>query len=173
MGSIDATLLRADNTLYLVWKDDGNAVGQPTNIWARRLGNDGLGFNENVQYLILRDDLPWEGNLVEGVWFVNRDGWYYLFYSGNGYCGDRYAVGVARSRNPLGPYEKRSDPILTSFGQFQGPGHCSVVLDTNNVDYVMVYHAWQNGQWCGGNPRVMLASSVAWGGDGWPYMVDL
>jgi len=172
MGSIDATLIRSADDIYLVWKDDGNAIGQPTWIWARRLNGDGLSFATDEQIGLFREDLPWEGNLVEGVWHVERNGMHYLFYSGNGYCGDSYAVGVARSNNALGPYEKRRDPILVSDNDFKGPGHCSVVRDMNDEDWVMVYHAWHRDRVCGNNPRVMLSKSIAWGGDGWPYITD-
>ena len=65
--------------------------------------------------------------MVEGPWIINKDGWYYLFYSANGYCGPSYAVGVARSKEPLGPYEKKGSPIRTSDLRFVGPGHCSVI----------------------------------------------
>ena len=46
--------------------------------------------------------------LVEGAWVVHRDGRYYLFYSGDNCCGAKanYAVMVARSNSPLGPFER-------------------------------------------------------------------
>ena len=106
---------------------------------------------------------------MEGPWFINRDGWYYLFYSANGYCGPAYAVGVARSQHPLGPYEKRGDPILTTHSKFDGPGHCSVIRTKEDPDqYVMIYHSWISGSVCNGNNRVMLVDQVVWGQDGWP-----
>ena len=76
---------------------------------------------------LIKNELPWENDLVEGPWFVNHGSLYYLFYSANGYCGDAYAVGVARSKEPLGPYEKRGAPIRVSDAKFKGPGHCSVI----------------------------------------------
>ena len=43
-GSIDASPFRdVDGTLYLYWKNDGNAVGRDTWIWVQRLSDDGLG----------------------------------------------------------------------------------------------------------------------------------
>ena len=72
-----------------------------------------------------------------------RNGWYYLFYSGHGYCDASYAVGVARSRSPYGPWEKKGDPILRTTGWRVGPGHCSVIEDANGQS-VMIYHTWKN-----------------------------
>ena len=43
-----------------------------------------------------------------------RDGYYYLFYSGNVFYDPGYYVGVARSRNITGPYERRNQPVLQS-----------------------------------------------------------
>src|SRR5690606_26828491 len=44
--------------------------------------------------------------LIEGVWVVRRQGYYYLFYSGDNCCGSKahYAVLVARSRSATGPF---------------------------------------------------------------------
>lgn len=65
---------------------------------------------------MIQNDRPWEGDVVEGPWFVIRNGWYYLFYSAQGYCGPEYAVAVARSRDPHGPYEKYPNPIYRTNG---------------------------------------------------------
>src|SRR5215208_5406258 len=41
-GSIDASPFRDDDgKLYLLWKNDGNAIGHTTYIWAQRLSDDG------------------------------------------------------------------------------------------------------------------------------------
>lgn len=132
------------STYYLVFKDDGNgnAPQIPTTIWAVELNADGFGVHGDWVALI-ENNLSWEGDVTEGPWFIQKDGWYYLFYSGHGYCDSSYAVGVARSRNPLGPYEKKGDPIRKTDGLFIGPGHCSVVPLANDTNsYVMIYHAW-------------------------------
>jgi len=109
---------------------------------------------------------------VEAPWYVRRDQFHYLFYSGHDYCSDLYRVGIARSLNPLGPYEKRGDPILATNGPFQGPGHNSMVKDTDGQGDVMVFHAFKENQVCGPFPRLTLLASVGWGADQWPYVFD-
>lgn len=53
---------------------------------------------------------PYE-RLVEGAFVVYREGYYYLFYSGDDCCSaaPSYAVMVARSRSATGPFVKRSE----------------------------------------------------------------
>jgi beta-xylosidase len=175
VGSIDATVMTvSDSTYYVVWKDDGNGNKPeiPTWIKAQQLTNDGVDVTGDVHYLI-RNTLPWEADLVEGPWVIQKGGYYYLFYSGNGYCGTNYAVGVARSQSPLGPYTKKGDPILHSNTKFVGPGHCSVVQDVANPgSWVMVYHSWIQGHVCNGNPRVLMADYVYFSADNWPYLAN-
>jgi len=173
VGSIDATVMTIDDgTSYLVWKDDGNGNVPkiPTWIWAQQLTEDGLDVTGGKTPLI-RNTLAWEDDLVEGPWVIKRNDYYYLFYSGHGYCDRSYAVGVARSKNPLGPYEKKGDPILKTGLQWSGPGHCSVIQDQKYPgQLVMLYHAWHQAEICGNNPRLLLVDYVQWTPDNWPYM---
>ncbi len=166
IGLIDASAFLAGGTAYLAWKEDGNAVGQPTPIRARALAADGLAVTGGTATLIT-NDRAWEGNLVEAPFFIERAGTYYLFYSGNAYYDGRYAVGVARASSPLGPYTKLGDPIVVTGGPWVGPGHCSVV-DGPGGDSYMVYHAWRTGMVNGaGDGRMVLVDQITWR-DGWP-----
>ncbi|ATB29261.1 glycoside hydrolase family 43 protein [Melittangium boletus] len=164
MGMIDATFFTdTAGTKYLVWKADGNAVGQKTPIYAQPLSADGLSLTGTRKTLIT-NDRAWEGGLVEAPWVVARDGYYYLFYSGNAYYDGRYAIGVARATSPLGPYTKAANPILKTTPDWEGPGHGSVVTSPSGTS-VMVYHAWDAGH----TTRVMLVDTIVWK-DGWPTM---
>jgi arabinan endo-1,5-alpha-L-arabinosidase len=87
--------------------------------------------------------------LVEGAWLTERDGYYYLFYSGDNCCGDKahYAVMVARSRSATGPFEtlaqaggKPNSAILELGERFVAPGHNSVIRDAAGQDWIF-YHA--------------------------------
>ena len=89
-------------SLYQIWKVDGNSQGKPTPIMIQELDSSGTAFkSESSAEEILRDSEPWESvglsGLVEGPWLLHRGDYYYLFYSGSGYAGSSYAVGVARS----------------------------------------------------------------------------
>lgn len=170
-GQIDPTLSTDDNgDLYLIWKTDGNADGEPTPIRAARLTPNATALADPIDWhtsQLITNDLPWEGPIVEAPWLFRRGGTYYLFYSGNGYGLASYAVGVARASALLGPYEKFGPPILASNAVFPGPGHCSVVQIGGNFT-AMVYHAHSDPS----SKRHMMLDVVVWASDGqggeWP-----
>lgn len=178
-GQIDPTLARdAAGAPVLVFKTDGNADGRPTPIRAAALdaGNCSAlapGADWATTELIT-NTLAWEGPLVEAPWVVERNGTFFLFYSGNGYGDASYAVGVARAPALKGPYEKHGAPILrTAPGAaptFPGPGHCSVV-EARDGATAIVYHA--HGA-AGGPARHTMLDALAWVPDGaggeWPAM---
>lgn len=119
--------------------------------------------------------------LVEGAWVILRNGWYYLFYSGDNCCGPNahYALMVARSRNATGPFETMAEArgtassvILAAGERWNAPGHNAVIRDGAGTDWVL-YHAVDRE-----NPRsspeaepntrrVMLLDPITWV-DGWP-----
>ena len=168
LGVIDPTEFDdAGGAHYLVWKVDGNAVGQKTPIFGQQLAANGTSLTGAPVQLITNDE-GWEGPVVEGPWIVANGGYDYLFYSGSVYNQPSYAIGAARSQSPLGPYQKLGSPILTSDGAWSGPGHCSVVTGPSG-DTDIVYHAWVSGQVGGGPGRVMLVDQVQWVG-GWPQV---
>jgi len=160
---LDATLINYNNSLQLVWRGH-------LSLWARNLTDDGLSFKDDTIKEIMRNDIDWEGTTVEGPWHVMRNGYHYLFYSGNNFCSEQYVVGVARSKvSPIGPFEKKPQPILVNTELFRGLGHGSVVRDTDGVGWVFVYHGWKEGHVCGpGDFRLMFTSQVEWGTDDWP-----
>lgn len=116
--------------------------------------------------------------LVEGAWVIQRDGWYYLFYSGDNCCGPKahYAVMVARSRSAMGPYESRPGGavILAADGRWLAPGHNSVIRDDAGQDWIL-YHAVdrrRSRERSGdeiNSRRVLLVRKLDWR-DGWPVV---
>jgi len=62
-GVIDATVLVAQNTKYLVYKVDGNAHGQPCLIYAIQLSATGTEVGGPTT-LLLKNDLSWEKGIV-------------------------------------------------------------------------------------------------------------
>lgn len=177
MGAIDVSVVKDESTKenYLHWKIDGNAFGRQTPMYIAKLNGDGDKIVEEPTFLI-QNDRAWEGGLVEGGWIHYHNGYYYLYYSANGYASPTYAVGVARSRNVKGPYEKAAGPILSQIADrspghfFAGPGHCSVVhVPDNDVD-VMIYHSWFSGK-VGQSPgRVTLIDRIWYTKDDWPVV---
>ena len=139
-GAIDAsTFTDDDGTRYLLWKTDGNCCGLDTWLEIAPLAEDGLALAGEPTRL-LKQDQPWEGDLVEAPVLVRHDDEYVLLYSANAYGGDAYAVGAARATELLGPYTKQPGPVLASHGGLRGPGGQDVV-PTEGGD-VLVVHGW-------------------------------
>jgi len=175
VGSIDAMAVTDDRTgaRYLVWKVDGNDARppEPTPILAQRLSPDGLKLVGEIVELIRNDPKKkWESRIVEGAFILRRGDWFYLFYSGNACCGGDcdYALGVARSRSLLGPYEKHPDnPILEKNDTWKCPGHGSIVTDTQGRDFLL-YHAYRNSKSAVFIGREALLDQISWSSNGWP-----
>ena len=168
-GSIDAAPVTDTNGVrYLVWKEDGNSRNQPSIIWAQKLNDEGTKLIGEMHELI-RNEAGWEGGVVEGPFILRRNGWFYLFYSGNGCCGNgcTYALGVARSRSLLGPWEKNpANPILAGNETWKCPGHGSIVPDESGK-YFLLYHAYSTAGTIFTGREGML-DEVKFGADGWP-----
>lgn len=172
-GSIDADPV-TDETgeRWLVWKEDGNSRRQPTPIWAQQLDETGTKLIGEKHELI-RNDEPWEGGLVEGPFILKRGDYFYLFYSGNGCCGRgcTYAMGVARSKALLGPWEKNpANPIMTGTEQVKCPGHGSIVTDPQGR-YWLLHHAYDAKTFTF-TGREMWLEEVKFGADDWPTIND-
>jgi arabinan endo-1,5-alpha-L-arabinosidase len=131
-----------------------------------------------IMMLKRSDTRPYEKNL-ESPFVIGRDGWYYLYYSGDKCCTypPHYATMVARSRSAVGPYQRfsvtrpgASSVILHSNLRWAGPGGSSVIRDKDGQDWI-VYHAIDTGNRY--NPgsqvvrRVMLIDRIFYT-NGWP-----
>lgn len=147
---------------------------------------DGLAFTPGSAAIDLvapdpTDDPANYRRLVEGAWVTWRQGWYYLFFSGDNCCGPKahYAVMVARSRSATGPFEVKPDKggvILEASPGWIAPGH-NAVIETDAGETLILYHAVDAAR-----PRtrpedevntrrIMLTAPLAWR-DGWPVLAD-
>ena len=169
-GSIDASAATGeDGKRYLVWKEDGNSRKQPTPLWLQPFSDDGTTL-AGTPVEILRNDAPWEKNLVEGPFIVPRDGWFYLFYSAAGCCGRScdYRLGVARARKIAGPYDRNpSNPILQGNDAWKCPGHGTIVTLSDRRTFLL-YHAYHPRDFEYAGRQAML-DEVTWK-DGWPVI---
>jgi beta-xylosidase len=142
-GTIDASPFRDGDKLYLYYKNDGNCCNKPTYLWVQELAADGQSVTgEPIQ--LMRNDVPWEGAVVEAPTMVKHGDTYYLFFSANNYGGVEYAVGYATCDTPTGPCTQAPEnPILKSRMTpplVVGPGHQAIV-QVNDQTWI-VYHAW-------------------------------
>jgi GH43 family beta-xylosidase len=159
-GAIDSSVFtESDGRRYLVWKNDGNAIGQITNVYIQQLASDGLSFVGSATPL-LHNDQPWEGSLIEAPEILEHDDKYYLFYSANGYGSSAYAIGYASSSSLTGPYTKAPGPWVNTVGNVIGPGGESFTVGPDGNTW-MLYHSWENNF----AYRSMSADQVIWKGD--------
>lgn len=171
-GSIDAFPFR-DNSgkLFMIWKEDGNSVKQPTPIWAMEM-NESRTALVGEKFELFRNDADWEANLVEGVSMIRHGDYIYAFYAGAGCCGREcsYASGVARAKDLRGPWEKYDkNPLLTSNETWKCPGHGTPVEKDGR--YYFLYHAYHadGGVYTG---RQGVLKEFKFTADGWVDFVD-
>lgn len=157
---------------YLYWGSGFESIK------VQELSNDFLDFKKGSEAKDLISPVK-GGNpdnyekLVEGAWLKKHDNFYYLYYSGDNCCGENahYAVLVARSQSPTGPFEKFQNKngkpfILSENDRWLAPGHNSVVTDEEGQDWIM-YHAIDKK-----NPergRVFMMDRINYK-SGWPFI---
>jgi beta-xylosidase len=170
MGSIDAFFIRDENNKpFLVWKEDGNDRQQPTWLYAQGLDESLTKLVGKPKKLFRNEGSGWENHVIEGADIVRKNGWFYMFYSGNACCGRscNYALGVARSKTLLGKWEKNpANPILAANEVWQCPGHGTIVKTPDGADFLL-YHAYRKRSDAFNIGREALLDKVEWTKDGW------
>ena len=180
-GSIDPCFARDEaGAPFLIWKEDGNSVNQPTPIWAQRLSDD-LFHLVGEKTMLIVNDQPWEEGVVEGPYILKHAGWFYMFYAGNSCCGKecKYAEGVARAERLLGPWEKfPGNPLIAANDNWRCPGHGTAVhaqaRDGEPAQDYLLYHAYpaESTIYVG---REAVLDQITWSapdgdGPGWPVV---
>lgn len=142
-------------------------------IKVQELAPDRINFAANSQpvnliFPINSSDPNQYRDLVEGAWVTVRNGYYYMFFSGDDCCTTaHYAVMVARSRSATGPFEvlpENNGVIIKGNDKWLGPGHNAVIRDDKSRDW-MIYHAYHPNDRNRG--RVMIMDLLVYGADGW------
>lgn len=145
-GSIDPDpFVDDDGSPTLLWKSDGELVGQPAMLWSRRLSPDGLRLRGRRRRL-LRRDADWEGPLIEAPCLWRAGGGYLLFYSAGRWMTGGYGIGYARGESARGGFEKvtTDEPWFAADATVAGPGGQCIVAggpDGTTSSY-LCYHAW-------------------------------
>ncbi len=102
-GDIDAaSFVDSTGLRYLLYKDDGNAIGQPTSLWLQRVGADGV-TPQGGRVELLRNGRPEEAGIIEAPVLTKVGSRYVLFYSLGGYGGDGYQTSYATATSLTGP----------------------------------------------------------------------
>ena len=165
-GDIDASSF-TDSTgaRYLLYKDDGNAIGQPTSLWLQGVAADGLTF-QGGRVELLRSGRAEEAGVIEAPVLTKVGSQYVLFYSLGGYGGDGYQTSYATSAALTGPYTKAYRSLITTDsvnGAVRGPGGADVVRDAAGDS--IVFHGWINNY----SARGMYVAALGWSG-GFPVV---
>jgi hypothetical protein len=156
-GDIDpSSFVDAGGARYLLYKNDGNAIGQPTIIWLQPTAADGVTFTGN-RVELLRNNRPEDEGVIEAPVLVRRPSHYVLFYSAGVYTTGNYHTSYAVSGSLTGPYTRAYRPLLTTAsvdGAVNGPGGADVVGDR------IFFHGHLSG---GG--RGMYTAALGWAND--------
>lgn len=138
-GSLDPfPFVDGDGTPYLLWKSN-----DPATIWSQQLDPTATSFAAGSSPTrLLVPDQPWEGGNVEAPDMVATGGRYLLFFSGNNWSSQSYAVGSASCSGPLGPCSDVSPaPVLATGPGAAGPGGESVFADGSGAFWI-AFHAY-------------------------------
>ncbi|RCK68769.1 glycoside hydrolase [Desertihabitans brevis] len=132
-GNIDASsFVDTDGTHYLLYKNDGNAIGQPSILWLQRTDAAGTTLLGERREL-LRNDQPADQGVIEAPVLVKRPSHYVLFFSAGVYTGGGYYTGYATAPSLDGPWTRAPEPLMTTDslgGAVDGPGGQDVLDDT-------------------------------------------
>ncbi|WP_051250445.1 family 43 glycosylhydrolase [Paenibacillus harenae] len=168
VGGIDpGHLLGADGQRYL-FLNFGRVV---------LLAPDGLSVTNDISEIYEGWPIPeeWatEGHALESPKLLARGGFYYMVSAQGGTAGPAtsHMAVVARSENPLGPWENSPyNPLVHTWSKDErwwSKGHGTLV-DTPNGKWYIVYHAYEKDFCTLG--RQTLLEPIVWTEDGWPSL---
>ncbi|MGW0229198.1 glycoside hydrolase family 43 protein [Actinopolymorpha singaporensis] len=162
-GAIDAaTFVDADGDRYITYKNDGNAIGQPTYLYLQRVAANGTTLiGEPVR--TMQNDPNVEGGLIEAPFLVRHQSRYYMFYSYGQWWNETYTTAYAVASSLAGPWTKATEPLMTTRslkGSAIGPGGASFLTEGRQGE-VVVFHGVRN------TPsfhRAMYVARLKWNG---------
>ncbi len=164
-GSIDASpFVDADGKRYLLWKNDGNAIGLDTWIHICQIDSNDPDRLIGKAKRLIKQGQRWEGRVIEGPCLWRHGGLYYLFYAANAFNKPEYGEGYAVAEAVFGPYRKAPEnPILASRRDAGGPGHASIVEHDGRT--WLAYHAWPPMGTGGPEGRQFWIDELVWADD--------
>jgi beta-xylosidase len=167
--AIDPSVVEDPTTgqLYMFWADE------PDQIWAGKLTPDGTSLEPPLRR-VLRVSEPFECDprdhhcTVEAPEPFYANGGFYLFYSGASTWDSSYAVGVASSPGPFGPFVKLGHAIIRQGGGFYSTGHTSEpVIGPDGNTYILYHARTKPGVQRPAATRYLMLGLLTWAG-GWP-----
>jgi arabinan endo-1,5-alpha-L-arabinosidase len=161
-GVIDPTSYREGSHRYVVWKNDGNCCALDTWLRLQEVTADGLR-RIGTETKLVKQNKPYEGDLVEAPTLIRHGHAYVLFYSANFFGNGSYMTGYATATRLRGPYTKAPAPLMTTDafdGAVRGPGGQDVVAGPDGRDRI-VFHGWN----AAFTYRAMYVQPLSWHGD--------
>ena len=165
VNSIDQCYVEDSGKKYLFW-------GSLNGIFAIELSDDGLSLKEGAEKIMVAGDI-YEGTMI------HKRGRYYYFFASIGTCCEgvtsTYQLVVGRSESLLGPYFDKSGNNMLDNGfsivinhneRFTGTGHCSNIVQDDDGNDWLLYHAFDNTDANGG--RKLMLDQIRWDRAGWP-----
>jgi Glycosyl hydrolases family 43 len=165
-GSIDPSVyVDQGGSLWLLWKNDGNATGQGVWLWSSRLAPDGRSL-AGPSAALLTTSAYWQQGVIENPDLVSIDGTLYLFYSGGTWSDASYGTGFATCAGPAGPCTNRTsagplDPGVDAVGN--GSLSTFPLIDGRTG---IAWSAWADGDAAGGGSRTLFIGHIRIGGYG-------
>lgn len=165
--SIDAFVVKEGDDLYMTWKAYG-LDSRPIELLGSRLSADGFRL-EGEPFSLLLDTA---GVGIEGQSFLEKDGYYYMFYSVGNCCGlgCDYHVQAVRSKTFTGPYERIDTRVLLGENaDWKCMGHGTFVDGKDDKKYYLFHGYSKVGTTYTG--REGLLAELQWSSQGEPSFV--
>lgn len=149
---------------YFVRHDRGNVMH------GARLRADWSGVDEASSRELLRVTALWEHTDKKSTWpvleapcMVKHAGRYHLVYTANDFRNPDYAVGIASSDSPLGPFTKHPrNPVLQRIAGLRGTGSAQLFQDLKGRWQLLCHAHFSDTAW---SPRKPVLIEVTWTDD--------
>jgi len=159
-----APIIDPMGNLWTAWGSGYGKDATKLQIWATRLGTDGLPLTSDASYQPPAQlGYGLETGRIEASYLYLHDGTYYLFWDSGSCCdgaSSTYAISVARAASLTGPYSGARS-FYASNGSIHGPGHVGIYDACGATRFTYHYYPDTGGSVLGEN-------ELTWGSDGWP-----
>ncbi|OEU39424.1 glycosyl hydrolase [Lactococcus cremoris subsp. cremoris IBB477] len=172
-GLIDPdTFQDKDGQNYLLYKNDGNAIGKTSSLWLQKLSKNGLEVTGKAERLLTNTEVANPNDngkagvvsTIEGPYLTKApDGTYVLLFSGNSYVTSDYFTGYAISKKLSGPYQYQGALLTTASlkNQIVGPGGAEFVQGKGSKETLLL-HGWIKGVNTAESSRQLYELSFLW-----------
>ncbi len=174
--AIDTTILHWKGNMYSVWSGWDGKPNSSQNIFIAQMSDPFTICSERV--MLSTPEHEWEkigaggprmrATINEGPCVLQKGEKLYILYSAAGSWCDDYCLGMLElvGEDVMDPaaWKKHPQPVFAKTETVKGPGHCSVVTDTPEGDWLF-YHAFDESCKGGWNSAHASAQKFTWDGD--------